>query len=96
MNRHIPLSEHPSGAPASRPGKTASGDEHEWPGNPPLKGPDGGSRQVDPELGFDPDSPDLADPQVDPPHPPHAPEEGPDPRGQRRVPDDRYPPYSCP
>ncbi|MCE4069581.1 MULTISPECIES: DUF6021 family protein [Pseudomonas] len=49
-----------------------------------------------PDLGFDPDSPDLADPQVDPPHPAHAPEDGPDPGSQRRVPDDRYPPYSQP
>nr|WP_259759683.1 DUF6021 family protein [Pseudomonas sp. GCEP-101] len=49
---------------------------------------------MDPELGFDPDSPDLADPQIDPPHPPHAPQDGPDPQGKRRVPGDKYPPYS--
>ncbi|MBV7585557.1 hypothetical protein KW851_22180 [Pseudomonas sp. PDM33] len=64
-------------------------------GDTPVR-PSGDSRHVDPDLGFDPDSPDLADPQVDPPHPPHAPEDGPDPRSQRRVPDDRYPPYSQP
>ncbi|QRY82549.1 hypothetical protein JVX91_22590 [Pseudomonas sp. PDNC002] len=85
MKRHVPLSEHPVAERGSY--RTASGDTPEPP-------PAGGSRHVDPELGFDPDSPDLADPQVDPPHPPHAPEDGPDPRNQRRVPDDRYPPYS--
>ena len=78
---------HPSDAPPRWPDLVASGE-------PPCQEPSSGSRHVDPELGFDPDSPDLADPMVDPPHPPHAPEEGPDPRSQRRVPDDRYPPYS--
>lgn len=33
-------------------------------------GAGGGEKEgVDDELGFDPDSPDLADPQIDPPHP---------------------------
>ncbi len=61
------------------------------PGYPGRREP--GDRNVDPELGFDPDSPDLDDPQIDPPRPPRAPESTTDPREQRRVPDGRYPPY---
>ena len=83
MKRHVSLSEHP--VAASERWLFASG-----------QAPADGSHHVDPDLGFDPDSPDLADPQVDPPHPAHAPEDGPDPGNQRRVPDDRYPPYSQP
>ncbi|MBF7141047.1 hypothetical protein HBH25_01700 [Pseudomonas sp. hsmgli-8] len=44
------------------------------------------------DLGFDPDSPDLADPQVDPTHPakpPAAPDVGKD----KRAEGDSYPPY---
>jgi len=36
--------------------------------NPPEQ-PTAGEQKVDDDLGFDPDSPDVADPQVDPPHP---------------------------
>nr|WP_314578946.1 DUF6021 family protein [uncultured Pseudomonas sp.] len=39
------------------------------PGNFSQKGGDNHEDGVDDELGFDPDSPDLSDPQVDPPHP---------------------------
>jgi hypothetical protein len=55
-----------------------------------------GSKHVDPDLGFDPDSPDLADPQIDPPHPPRIPDDAPDPRPERRAPSDEYPPYEKP
>jgi hypothetical protein len=45
------------------------------------------------ELGFDPDSPDLEDPQVDPPAPAKAPFDGLDIEAEKRIKDDRYPPY---
>ncbi|WP_268796692.1 DUF6021 family protein [Pseudomonas huanghezhanensis] len=44
-------------------------------------------------LGFDPDSPDLADPQVDPQGPAKSPESGENIQEQKRVKDDQYPPY---
>ena len=43
--------------------------------------------------GFDEDSPDLEDPDIDPTHPPVAPKEGPPVTPQKRVDDDQYPPY---
>ncbi|HEX8594800.1 MAG TPA: DUF6021 family protein [Pseudomonas sp.] len=43
--------------------------------------------------GFDPDSPDLGDPQIDPVGPAKAPDDGPDVGSQKRVKDDQYPPY---
>jgi hypothetical protein len=55
-----------------------------------------GGKHIDPELGFDPDSPDLADPQIDPPHPPRIPDDAPDPRAEKRAPSDQYPPYEKP
>lgn len=53
------------------------------------------AEQHDPkdELGFDPDSPDLEDPQVDPIGPAKAPEDGPKVDGERPVKDSDYPPY---
>lgn len=54
------------------------------------------TNQRDPEqdLGFDPDSPDLADPQVDPVGPAESPEDGHDLDKDKRVNgDDKYPPY---
>jgi hypothetical protein len=45
------------------------------------------------DLGFDPDSPDLEDPQVDPVKPAEAPENGRDVGSDKRVDDDKYPPY---
>ncbi|WP_426198908.1 DUF6021 family protein [Pseudomonas sp. DC3200b2] len=44
------------------------------------------------EPGFDADSPDLADPQIDPPHPPRAPS-GPGASTDKRGSGDAYPPY---
>ncbi|WP_222860580.1 DUF6021 family protein [Pseudomonas massiliensis] len=44
------------------------------------------------EPGFDADSPDLADPQIDPPHPPRAPS-GPAGSTEKRGSGDAYPPY---
>lgn len=43
--------------------------------------------------GFDPDSPDLADPQVDPIGPAEVPDSDQDPEQEKRVDDDQYPPF---
>ncbi|MFK7701969.1 DUF6021 family protein [Pseudomonas caspiana] len=54
------------------------------------------TNQRDPEqdLGFDPDSPDVADPQVDPVGPAGSPDSGRDADENKRVKgDDDYPPY---
>lgn len=53
-------------------------------------------KQIDSEADFDPDSPDLADPQIDPRHPPRIPDDAPDPRAEKRAPSDQYPPYEKP
>jgi hypothetical protein len=50
-------------------------------------------RDPEDELGFDPDSPDVEDPQVDPVGPAKAPDDGPDLGKDKRVGDDDYPPY---
>ena len=47
------------------------------------------------EPDFDPDSPDLADPQIDPPHPAKAPPGDQDVDADKRVPDKQYPPYDA-
>jgi hypothetical protein len=49
--------------------------------------------EVKKDLGFDPDSPDLADPQVDPVGAAEAPESGENIQQDKRVKDDQYPPY---
>jgi hypothetical protein len=47
--------------------------------------------EVQRELGFDPDSPDLGDPQIDPPWPARIPEwHG---AAVKRAPGEQYPPY---
>jgi hypothetical protein len=50
-------------------------------------------RDPEDELGFDPDSPDVEDPQVDPIGPAKAPDDGRDLEKDKRVGDDDYPPY---
>lgn len=55
-----------------------------------------GTNPVDPDLGFDPDSPNVSDPQTDPPHPPKIPDDAPNPRDEKRAPSDQYPPYEKP
>ena len=45
------------------------------------------------EPDFDPASPDLADPQIAPPHPAKAPPGNQDVDADKRVPDEQYPPY---
>lgn len=49
------------------------------------------AREVRQELGFDPDSPDLSDPQIDPPWPARIPPA----EGVlcKRAPGEQYPPY---
>ncbi|MDD0841602.1 DUF6021 family protein [Pseudomonas sp. Gutcm_11s] len=49
------------------------------------------TQQVRRELGFDPDSPDLGDPQIDPPWPARIPQAGRTPA--KRAPGEQYPPY---
>lgn len=46
------------------------------------------------DLGFDPDSPDLKDPQVDPVGPAKAPQDNHDIESDKRVDDKQYPPYA--
>lgn len=46
--------------------------------------------KVDDELGFDPDSPDVSDPQVDPPKPAKEPAAD---RTEKSGEEDNYPPY---
>lgn len=43
--------------------------------------------------GFDEDSPDVADPGIDPTHPGEIPEEGPDVKPGSGVNDPEYPPF---
>ena len=62
------------------------------PGYPKERDGERARRQVGDELGFDPDSPDLADPQVDPPGPPQVPTGGDHPDSPR-APGKQYPPY---
>jgi hypothetical protein len=47
------------------------------------------------DLGFDPDSPDLADPQVDPVGKAEIPDDAPGAPVEKRVDDDQYPPYNA-
>jgi hypothetical protein len=49
--------------------------------------------EVQKDLGFDPDSPDLKDPQVDPVGPAEAPQDDHDVNSDKRVDDKQYPPY---
>ena len=58
----------------------------------PAPGTQQGSASDEDELGFDPDSPDLADPQVDPAHPAKPPA-GPANDADKRAEGDSYPPY---
>ena len=60
------------------------------------QGPGQSQSQVQNDLGFDPDSPDVADPQVDPIGPAKIPDEAPDMQVKKRVNDDQYPPYNKP
>jgi hypothetical protein len=52
--------------------------------------------QTQNDLGFDPDSPDAADPQVDPIGPAQIPDDAPGMQVKKRVNDDQYPPYNKP
>jgi hypothetical protein len=47
--------------------------------------------EVQRELGFDPDSPDLGDPQIDPPWPARIPQSNG--AAVKRAPGEQYPPY---
>lgn len=55
-----------------------------------------GQSQSQSDLGFDPDSPDLADPQVDPIGAAQIPDDAPGMQVKKRVNDDEYPPYNKP
>lgn len=75
------------------PEQASPGDRRGLPGYPKEPRESAGSHNVDPDLGFDPDSPDAGDPQVDPPKPPQIPDDAPDPRKEQRAPGEQYPPY---
>jgi hypothetical protein len=60
--------------------------------NPTPSAPHSNDKAKD-DLGFDPDSPDVADPQVDPVGPAKAPESGENIQQDKRVKDEQYPPY---
>lgn len=51
-------------------------------------------QQTQDDLGFDPESPDLADPQVDPVGAAEIPDDAPGEPVDKRVNDDKYPPYN--
>lgn len=74
------------------PRQDSPGDSRGLPGYPRDREPKRDSRNEDPELGFDPESPDLADPQVDPKGAPRIPA-GPDTHQHQRAPGEAYPPY---
>ncbi|MFF7708522.1 DUF6021 family protein [Pseudomonas sp. NPDC007930] len=78
------------------PTRDGRGDARGLPGYP--KGTEERGRQGGRgEQGFDPDSPNLTDPQIDPPHPPQIPGgPGSDVTTERRAPGKQYPPYSKP
>lgn len=50
--------------------------------------------EVEQELGFDPDSPDVSDPEVDPIGSAKIPKSGPAVDDEKRVGDKSYPPYN--
>lgn len=75
-------------APAASPAPGFSQSQSQGPGQT--------QSQAQNDLGFDPDSPDVADPQVDPIGPAKIPDEAPDMQVKKRVNDDQYPPYNKP
>lgn len=79
------------------PSRDGEGEARGLPGYPkqgdPVS-PQGGHDTSGSEVPFDPDSPDVTDPQIDPPHPPEVP--GGDVSTERRAPGKQYPPYSKP
>ena len=83
--------QHPLGE-QSWPRQDSPGDSRGLPGYPHEREPEQSEGNKDPELGFDPDSPDLQDPQIDPKGAPRMPE-APDAARQKRAPDEQYPPY---
>lgn len=101
MKPHHSSATDPVGDETQWPKRDTPGDSRGLPGYPRDGDGDGdrdGAREqgkVDPELGFDPDSPDLADPQIDPPGAPRVPD-APEVDDQRRAPGEQYPPYSKP
>ncbi|MDW3716144.1 MULTISPECIES: DUF6021 family protein [unclassified Pseudomonas] len=78
--------------PTNRLRRDSPGDARGLPGYPKERDGERLRRQMGDELGFDPDSPDLADPQIDPPGPPQAPTDGAHP-ARPRAPGKQYPPY---
>lgn len=53
------------------------------------------SPRPEPEKNFDPESPDVTDPQVDPLHPAKTPSGNRNVNEDKRVKDDGYPPYDA-
>jgi hypothetical protein len=74
----------------STPAPTQSQSQSQGPGQTQSQS----QTQAKDELGFDPDSPDLADPQVDPIGKAKIPDDAPGMQVKKRVNDDEYPPYN--
>jgi len=93
--RGIPDAEptrHPQAVPVPPPG-TASGQSQGF-GQTQSQNQGGSHTQSQNDLGFDPDSPDVADPQVDPIGAAQIPDDAPGVQVEKRVNDDEYPPYN--
>lgn len=85
-------------APGTQPGLPEGQPVHQ---NTPQAGqsqsqsqPGQSQSQSQNDLGFDPDSPDAADPQVDPIGAAKIPDDAPGLQVKKRVNDDEYPPYN--
>lgn len=76
------------------PKQDSPGDTRGLPGYPRDEADkaDSEGRNTDPELGFDPESPDLQDPQVDPKGAPRIADPA-DKELPKRAPGEEYPPY---
>ncbi|MDU9416339.1 DUF6021 family protein [Pseudomonas sp. zfem005] len=78
--------------PRNAPRRDSQGDTRGLPGYPNATDKAKGQPSGGDEPGFDPDSPDLADPQIDPPTPPRIPTDSARP-AKPRAPGKQYPPY---
>jgi hypothetical protein len=88
--------EAPASAPSPAPGFSQSQGQGESQSQSQSQGPGQTQSQTQKDLGFDPDSPDVADPQVDPVGPAQIPDDAPGMQVKKRVNDDEYPPYNKP
>ncbi len=83
-------------APASASSPAPGFSQSQGQGESQSQSPGQTQSQTQKDLGFDPDSPDVADPQVDPVGPAQIPDDAPGMQVKKRVNDDEYPPYNKP